>query len=87
MLTTVIIYLVTFLVITFLVTTIAIRLFRAMSGWRGFKQVIVGRTEAPRNNYSAQQGYITLRPSGQKEVKTAARFRSPERDVKAPWGW
>ena len=72
---------------TFLIAVIAVRLYRALAGWQGFRQVVVGRDKkTTRMTLKAQMGYITLMAAPRQKAK-AVRLRNPKDGIKAPWGW
>ena len=79
--------LVTIFLGTFLIALVVVRLYRAVAGWQGFKQGVVGREgKASRMTLKAQMGYITLLSASRQEAKSV-RLRSPKGGIKAPWGW
>jgi len=72
---------------TFLIAAIAVRLYRAVAGWQGFRQVLVGREKkTTRTTLKAQMGYITLMAAPRQKAR-AIRLRSPKGGIKTPWGW
>ena len=79
--------LVTIFLTTFLIAVVAVQLYRAMAGWQGFRQTVVGRgNKATRTTLKSQMGYITLMAPSQKKAKSV-RLRSPKDGFKTPWGW
>jgi hypothetical protein len=72
---------------TFLIASIAVSLYRKISGWHGFNETLVGRPGATMLiQIKAQQGYISLVPAS-REHANRIRLRSPKGGIKAPWGW
>lgn len=72
---------------TFLVAIIVVRAYRAVAGWQGFRQVVVGRDKkTTRMTLKAQMGYITLMAKPRQKAR-AVRLRSPKDGIKKPWGW
>ena len=76
---------VTILLITFSAAFITIRFYRAIDGWQGSKQLLVGKQNKPsKKSLKAQLGLLISEP--RQKAKTV-RLRSPKNEVKAPWGW
>ena len=72
---------------TLLLAVVVIWLYRAVSGWHGFKQTVVGHSRTTvRMKLRAQQGYISLIPPKRTEVKKV-KPRTTKGGIKAPWGW
>ena len=79
--------LVTLFLITFSVAFIAVRFYRAIVGWQGFRQPLVGQQNKPsKMSLKAQLGFLSLIFEPKQKAKTV-RLRSPKNGVKAPWGW
>lgn len=79
--------LVTIFLATLLISAISVRLYRFMSGWKGFNQTVVGRRNSSvRMTLRAQQGYISWMPLSPAETKKI-RLRRSKCNIKAPWGW
>lgn len=79
--------LVTIFLFTLLLATVAVWIYRSISGWHGFKQTVVGHSKTTvRMKLRAQQGYISLISPKRNEVKKI-RLRTPKGGIKAPWGW
>ena len=78
--------LVTLFLITLLAAFIAIRIYRAIVGWQGFRQPLVGQQNEPsKMSLRAQLEYSLI--SGPKQKAKTVRLLSPKNGVKAPWGW
>ena len=76
---------VTIVLITFSAAFITIRFYRAVDGWQGSKQLLVGQQNKPsKMSLKAQLGLLISEP--RQKAKTV-RLRSPKNGVKAPWGW
>ena len=73
--------LVTLFLITFSVAFIAVRFYRAIVGWQGFRQPLVGQQNKP-----SKMSLTSLISEPKQKAKTV-RLRSPKNGVKAPWGW
>lgn len=79
--------LVTMFLITFLIAFIAVRFYRAVDGWQGFRQPLVGQQNKPTSmSLKAQLGFISLISEPKQKAKTV-RLRSHRNGIKAPWGW
>ena len=79
--------LVTILLITFSAAFITVRLYRAVNGWQGFRQPLVGQQNKPsKMSLKAQLGFLSLISEPKQKAKIV-RLRSPKNGVKAPWGW
>jgi hypothetical protein len=77
--------LVTIFLITFSVAFITVRIYRAVDGWQGSRQALVGQRNKPsKMSLIAQLGLLISEP--RQKAKTV-RLRSPINAVKAPWGW
>jgi len=77
--------LVTIFLITFSVAFIAVRFYRAIDGWQGSRQALVGQqNKASKMSLMAQLGLLISEP---KQKAKTVRLRSPGNAVKAPWGW
>ena len=77
--------LVTTFLIAFSTAFIIIRLYRALDGWQGFGQPLVGRQNKPsKMSLKAQVGLLISEP---KQKAKTVRLRSSRNGVKAPWGW
>ena len=80
--------LVTIFLATLLISTVAIWLYRTVSGWKGFNQAVVARRgPVVRMKLRAQQGYISLIASPSKQKARPVRLRRSTGTIKAPWGW
>jgi hypothetical protein len=78
--------LVTLFLITFSAAFIAVRFYRAVVGWQGFRQPLVGQQNNPsKMSLKAQLEYSLI--SEPKQKAKTVRLRSPKNGVKAPWGW
>lgn len=79
--------LVTIFLITFSAAFISVRFYRAVSGWQGFRQPLVGQQNKPsKMSLKTQLGFLSL-ISEPKQIAKTVRLRSPKNGVKAPWGW
>ena len=79
--------LVTIFLITFSVAFITVRFYRAVDGWQGSRQPLVGQQNKPsKMSLKAQLGFISLIFEPKQKAKTV-RLRSATNGVKAPWGW
>ena len=79
--------LVTILLITFSAAFITVRFYRAVNGWQGFRQPLVGQQNKPsKMSLKAQLGFLSLISEPKQKAKIV-RLRSPKNGVKAPWGW
>jgi len=79
--------LVTIFLFTFLVAFIAVRLYRVVAGWQGFRNPVVEQQSKPsRMSLKAQLGFISLISEPKQKAKLV-RLRSPKNGIKAPWGW
>ena len=73
--------------ITLVMAAIAVWLYRLASGWHGFKQTVVGRSNTKvRMTLRAQQGYISLTPPSRKPA-LGVKLGGSGNGIKAPWGW
>jgi hypothetical protein len=73
--------------ITLSAAFIAVRFYRAVDGWQGFRQPLVGQQNKPSKiSLKAQLGFISLIFEPKQKGKTV-RLRSATNGVKAPWGW
>jgi len=75
---------------TVIAASIAVMLFRRLSGWRVFSHVLVGRTRKTLgNSLPAQKGYIGTRAGrgGSKGGKGARQARKTGGAIIKPWGW
>ena len=79
--------LVTIFLCTFLISFVAVRLYRALAGWQGFRRPVVEQQGKPsRMSLKAQLGFISL-ISEPKQKARAVRLRSHKSGIRAPWGW
>jgi len=79
--------LVTIFLITFLTAFIAVRFYRAVEGWCGFRQPLAGKQNKSSNmSLKTQMGFISLFFEPKQKAKTV-RLRGPKTLIKAPWGW
>jgi len=79
--------LVTHFLFTFLIALIAVRLYRAVSGWQSFRRPVVEQQNKPsRMSLKAKLGFLSLISESKQKAKVV-RLRSPKNGVKAPWGW
>lgn len=79
--------LVTIFVFTLLISFLAVRLYRAVAGWSGFNETILGRPVLTTQlTVRAQQGFVDLNIKGSGGIKIV-RLRSPKGGFKSPWGW
>ncbi len=80
--------LVTIFLATLLISTIAIWIFRTVSGLTVFKKTVVGRPKTKttmKMKLRAQQGYISL--IAPKQEVRSIKLRRSTGTIKAPWGW
>ena len=79
--------LVTIFLITFSAAFVIVRFYRAVDGWQGFRQPLVGQQNKPsKMSLKSQLGFMSLIFEPKQKAKTV-RLRSPKNVVKAPWGW
>jgi len=79
--------LVTLFLITLLTAFIAVRFYRAVDGWQGFRQPLVGQKNKTSNmSLKTQLGFISLISEPRQKARTV-RLRSDRNGIKAPWGW
>jgi len=79
--------LVTHFLYTFLTAFIAVRFYRAVDGWQGFRQPAMWQQNNPSYmSLKAQMGFISLISEPKQKAKDV-RLRSPKNGVKVPWGW
>lgn len=79
--------LVTIFLTTVSAAFIAVRFYRAIDGWQGFRHPLVGHQKKPsKMSLKALLGLISRISEPKQEAKTA-RLRSPKNGVEAPWGW
>jgi len=79
--------LVTIFLITLSAAFIAVRFYRAVNGWQGFRQPLVGQQHIrSRMSLKPQMGFISLISEPKQKAKIV-RLRSATNGVKAPWGW
>ena len=72
---------------TFLTAFIAVRFCRAVDGWQGFRQPLVGQQNNPSDmSLRAQLEFMSLSSEPKQKAKVV-RLRSAMNGVKAPWGW
>ena len=77
----------TIFLVTLMISTAAIWLYRRVAAWHGFSDTLVGRPQpAMRMKIRAQQGFISLERKSNRNAK-AVRLRGRGRAVKTPWGW
>jgi len=77
--------LVTIFLITFSAAFITVRIYRAVDGWQGSRQQLVGPQNTPsKMSLVAQLGLLISEP---KQKAKTVRLRGPINGVKAPWGW
>lgn len=70
-----------------LLSTVAIWLYRAVSGWLGFRQTTVAhRSTAVGVKLEAQYGFISLKSPVRQEARKMWQH-SPKDSLKIPWGW
>jgi len=73
--------------LTFLISFLAVRFYRIIAGWSGFRGNILGKSNsAMMMTVKTQQGFITLNPKSEDRVRRI-RLRSPKGGIKSPWGW
>ena len=78
---------VTIFLSTLLTSFVAVWLYRKVSGWHGFKQPVVGRSNRTFSmQLKPQQGYISLVPSSHDRARRV-RFNNLKDGIRAPWGW
>ena len=79
--------LVSIFVMTFLISFVAVRFYRLITGWAGFSEDILGRADSNMiMTVKTQQGFITLNPKSKDRVRKI-RLRSPAGGIRSPWGW
>ncbi len=81
--------LVTIFLVTLLIATATIWLYRSLTGWQGFKGGVAvqsSKRSKAGSKLSVQQGFISLFAPSKESVKHR-RLRSPKNGIKAPWGW
>ena len=79
--------LVTIFLFTFLIAFVVVRFYRAVAGWQGFRQPLVGQQNKPSNmSLKTQLGFISVIFEPRQKAKPV-RFRSSIIGIKAPWGW
>jgi len=79
--------LVAIFLVTLIASTIAVWLYRQMSGWHGFTRTLVGRpASTTRMKIGLQQGFISLYSASTKQAKHV-KLRGPRGAIKTPWGW
>jgi len=79
--------LVTIFLFTFLLSFIAVRLYRALAGWQGFRRPVMEQQNKPSPmSLKTQLGFISLISEPRQKAKLV-RLRSPKNGIKAPWGW
>jgi hypothetical protein len=79
--------LVTFFLISLVVSTIAIWLYRFISNWEGFNQLTVGNSaKNTRRSFGTQQGYIRAASSTRRRAKSMM-LPAAGNSIKTPWGW
>ena len=77
--------LVTIFFITLSIALIIVRFYRALEGWQGSRQLLVGQPGKPsKMSLKDQLGLLFSEP---KQKAKTVRLRSPSNGVKAPWGW
>jgi len=80
--------LLTIFLATFLVSAATIRLYRALAGWQGFNQSVVGRQKTTSlMKLKPQQGFISLMAPLKQQKAKSVRLRNSSGTIKAPWGW
>ena len=76
---------------TFLLATLAVRLYRLLFGWVNRRTIVVGRQRrTTMMKLSSQQGYISLLPESLKSKQQPVRsivLNKSKGGIKAPWGW
>jgi hypothetical protein len=79
--------LVTFFLISLIVSTIAIWLYRFISNWEGFNQLTVGNSaKNTKRRFGTQQGCIRATSSTRGRAKSMVLPASGG-SIKTPWGW
>jgi len=79
--------LVTHFLYTFLTAFIAVRFYRALDGWQGFRQPLLEQQHIrSRMSLKPQMGFISLISEPKQKAKIV-RLRCATNGVKAPWGW
>ena len=72
------------ILITLIISTIAVWMYRSVSNWQGSRQNVMGNPgTAIRPKLKAQQGFISL----SRESAKRKTLPSPKGGYKAPWGW
>jgi len=80
--------LVTIFLITFSAAFITVRFYRAIDGWQGSRQSLVGQQNKPsKRSLKAQLGFFISLISEPRQKARTVRLPSPKNGVKAPWGW
>jgi len=76
----------TLFLIAFSAAFITVRLYHAVVGLQGFRQLLVGQQNEPsKMSLRAQLEYSLI--SEPKQKAKTVRLLSPKNGVKAPWGW
>ena len=71
--------------ITLSVAFIIVHFYRALEGWQGSRQLLVGQQGKPsKMSLKDQLGLLFSEP---KQKAKTVRLRSAHNGVKAPWGW
>ena len=79
--------LVTFFLISLVVSTIAIWLYRFISNWEGFNQLTVGKSaKNTRRLYRPQHGFNPATASARRRAKSMVLPAGGD-SIKTPWGW
>ena len=82
----VLLYIALFLV-TLIISTIVVWVYRLVSHWSGFKQSLVSDPDTEsRRILKAQKGFISLFSLSSESAKHKM-LRSPKGGLKTPWGW
>jgi hypothetical protein len=79
--------LVTFFLISLVVSTIAIWLYRFISNWEGFNQLTVSNSaKNTRRWHRAQRGFDPAASTTRRRAKSMALTAGGD-SIKTPWGW
>lgn len=81
------IVLVAFFLMTLIVSTAAVWLYRFISNWKGYNQITVARSGTKMKGWlNAQQRFNSMASSTRGNAKSIA-LPNAKGGIKAPWGW
>jgi hypothetical protein len=79
--------LVSIFLLTFIASGAAVWLYRKISNWNGFSEMLVDRSlSANHTKMGFQKGFVSLFTQPQEKARKV-RLRAGSGDIKAPWGW